>query len=213
MTRMQAGLFGVVLSFFAGSHAVASDGWGLAVGTGLGVHHSESPNNIGDSMMVADLNVRARFLWILGLDLRFNLEQDQQAVVLDDTAQYAARYRTTLMLYAIPTPVLSVWIGGGLGAVEGKDLLDPKAAGASYHVGLGLEVPVSERLAFDVSYLLLIPGAESLERDLDRRVDLELAAYRASGSTRLPSVPTSVPTSDYVSLSNFELLVRAMMTF
>lgn len=214
MGRLGLSLVGVLasLSVWAGSRAHASDVFGFAVGTGLGVHQSASPNNAGDDMMLADLNVRLRFLWILGFDLRFNL-QNEEAVVLDDAAQYAARYRSTLMLHVIPTSVASLWVGGGLGATEGKDLFNPRGDGSSYHAGLGLEIPVAGKLVLDASFMLLIPGEKSLERDLDRRVDLELAAYRASGSNRLPNVPSSLPTSDYVSLSNYELMLRAMMSF
>lgn len=218
---VRAGVFAVV-GFVAGlgtqaslappASAAAGDGWGLGIGTGLGVHSSSSPNNAGDSGVIADLNVRARFLWILGLDLRFNL-QDDAAFTIDDAAQYAARYRTSLLLYVVPTPVASVYIGGGIGAVEGSDLLDPRAEGASYQAGLGIEVPVTPRLALDASFMMILPGEKSVERDLDRRVDLELAAYRASPTGNAPSVPTSVPTGDYVSAKNFELMLRAMMVF
>lgn len=212
--RWGFGVLGVVMSLSVamGSRSHASDVFGFAVGTGFGVHQSASPNNTGDDMMLADLNVRLRFLWILGFDMRFNL-QNEESTVLDDAAQYAARYRSTLMLHVIPTSVASLWIGGGLGATEGKDLFNPRAAGSSYHAGLGLEVPVAGRFVLDASFMLLIPGEKSLGRDLDRRVDLELAAYRASGNNRLPNVPSSLPTSDYVSLSNYELMLRAMMSF
>lgn len=212
--RWGFGVLGAVMSLSVamGSRSHASDVFGFAVGTGLGVHQSASPNNAGDDMMLADLNVRLRFLWILGFDMRFNL-QNEEAVVLDDAAQYAARYRSTLMLHVIPTSVASLWVGGGLGATEGKDLFNPRAAGSSYHAGLGLEIPVAGRFVLDASFMLLIPGEKSLERDLDRRVDLELAAYRASGNNRLPNVPSSLPTSDYVSLNNYELMLRAMMAF
>jgi opacity protein-like surface antigen len=192
--------------------AAAGDGWGLGIGTGLGVHSSGSPNNPGDSGVIADLNVRARFLWILGLDLRFNL-QDDDAFTLDDSAQYAARYRTSLLLYVVPTPILSVYVGGGIGAIEGSDLLDPRAEGSSYQAGLGIEVPVTARLALDASFMMIMPGEKSVERDIDRRVDLELAAYRAAPTGNVPTVPTSVPTGDYVSPKNFELMLRAMMVF
>lgn len=211
-TRLWVPLVPVFLALSASSTAHAWDGWGLGVGTGFGVHQSSSPNNAGDSMFVADINVRARFLWVLGLDLRFNM-QDESTVALDDMAQYTARYRTSAMLYVVPTPVASVYVAGGIGALQGKDLLDPHADGASYHAGLGVEVPLSGRFAFDASFLLLIPGEKSLERDLDRRVDLEIAAFKASGQKIPPEVPTSVPTSDYVSASNFELMLRAMMVF
>ncbi len=218
---VRAGLFGVVAlmvglganaAFAPRTLAAAGDGWGLGIGTGLGVHSSASPNNPGDSGIIADLNVRARFLWILGVDLRFNL-QDDDAFALDDSAQYAARYRTSLLLYIVPTPVASVYVGAGIGAVEGSDLLDPRAEGSSYQAGLGIEVPVTARLALDASFMMIMPGEKSVERDIERRVDLELAAYRASPSGNVPTIPTSVPTGDYVSPGNFELMMRAMMVF
>jgi len=216
---VRSGVFAVVaLVVGLGANAafaprtLAGDGWGLGIGTGLGVHSSASPSNPGDSGIIADLNVRARFLWILGLDLRFNL-QDDDAFTLDDSAQYAARYRTSLLLYVVPTPVASIYVGAGIGAVEGSDLLDPRAEGSSYQAGLGVEVPVSGRLTLDASFMMIMPGEKSVERDIERRVDLELAAYRASPTGNVPTIPTSVPTGDYVSPRNFELMLRAMMVF
>lgn len=200
------------------ARASSSDGWGIGIGTGFGFHSSSSPDNPGDSGPIADLNVRARFLWILGLDLRFifhvgHIGQDSEPVTLDEAAQYAARYRTSLLLYVLPTPAASLYIGGGFGATDGADLLSPTAPGTSYQVGLGLEVPLSSRLALDASFMMLIPGQRSIERDIERRVELELAAYRAAPSTKPPEPPDDLPASDYITPSNFELMVRAMLVF
>ncbi|MFT7583364.1 MAG: hypothetical protein ACI9MR_005051 [Myxococcota bacterium] len=194
------------------SLAETGDGWSFGVGTGLGVHASESPDNAGDSGVVGDINLRGRFLWVLGLDMRFNL-QDEDAYKSDDTPQYAAKYRTTALIYVVPTDIVSVYLGGGIGATDFGDLLSTGAEGSSYHAGFGAEFYVSERFAIDASFMLLIPGWRSVERDVNRRAELEIAAFQANPSSTLPDVPDDLPIGDYVSGDNFELMVRAMMVF
>ncbi|MCA9518943.1 MAG: outer membrane beta-barrel protein [Myxococcales bacterium] len=208
---LSLGLLGA-LALGGAARAGTGDGFGFGVGTGLGVHSSSSPDNAGDSGVIGDINLRARFLWMLGLDLRFNL-QDEAAVTVDDGPQYAARYRTTALVYVVPTDVVSVYLGGGIGAVKGSELLSTGAAGSSYHAGIGAEWYVSDLVALDASFMMIIPGWRSVERDVERRADLEIARYKANPSGGTPTVPSDLPIGDYVSLNNFELMVRGMIVF
>ncbi|MGM0576271.1 MAG: hypothetical protein ACQEXJ_11125 [Myxococcota bacterium] len=207
---------GIALAWAAPSRADNNGPITLGLGTGLGVHRTAQPNAAPDSQIVSNMNLRLKMLWFLGVDLTWSYMPAQQP---DDELQFGAELRATGLVYPIPTDVVGVYLGAGIGAGNFGDLVSVTAPSNSYHVGGGLEVHVTDHITLDGSFFMIIPGYASIERDVTRRAlsTYENARDEIRTQQDLERVHDlagdAVEVRDYISPKNFEVLLRGMFYF
>lgn len=184
----------------------------VGVGTSIGVSSRQAPGAEGTDA-VAELGFRVRGLYALGAELSLNLGGGSSAA--DQEPAFRSLLRFSGLLYLLPLEELSIYAMGGMGAGEAADFLDPNGLTTSYHVGLGLEVPIWEGLSLGGEYLLVLPGPASVRQSIDRRVSAlkatviqgaePQAAYQAEFGGESPT--------DYVGPQNFEARLSVRWAF
>ena len=188
----------------------------VSVGTSLGVSTYDTPAS-AETSAVAELSVRLRGLYALGMDLSVNLAGGTQAS--DQIPAYRHLLRLSGLLYVVPLSEVSVYLLGGMGAGDAGDLMDPDGATTSYHAGIGLEVPVYDHIVVGAEYLMVVPGVRSVEASLERRFSVLRQQITGMG---LPPESASAlyeaefggeTAGDYVGPRNFELRLSARYVF
>lgn len=205
---------GLLASALAAPPARAMDPrlFSVGVGTSIGVSSRDAPGVAGVDA-VAELGVRVRGLYALGAELSLNLGGGTSAA--DQEPAFRSLLRFSGLLYVLPLEEVSVYAMGGMGAGEASDLLDPDGVTTSYHVGLGLEVPVWEGLSLGGEYLVVLPGPASVRQSFDRRVSALQGTIDAGADPQTvweAEFGGEAP-EDYVGMQNFEVRLSARWAF
>ncbi|MCB9728325.1 MAG: outer membrane beta-barrel protein [Deltaproteobacteria bacterium] len=197
--------------------SATSNSWAtLGIGTGLGVLRSAQPEAAAGTSVVSNINMRLKLLRFIGLDLTYAYVSQDDA---HEELQFGARLRATALVYLIPAKRIGLYVGAGVGARSFKDLASLTAASNSYHVGSGLEVHVSPHVTIDGSFFMVVPGYASIERDVTRRALSEFEAVEndPAQAQDLQSARAAaggdINVSNYISPSNFEIILRGMFYF
>ena len=204
---------GGATSALAGSGSLLT----LGVGGGVGVLHEKQPGATTESTFVNQANVRLKLLYFLGVDYGVDLSQDASLKRPSDELQLAAKMRLTALIYAIPTKMVSLYLGFGTGGGDLADLVSLTNERNSYHAGLGLEVHLSDHVTFDISYYMIIPGVRSVERHVEELALASAQAQSQAGGGAPGSTGVGVSTGDeatvgdFITPQNFELMVRVFL--
>jgi hypothetical protein len=180
------------------------------------VLRSAQPNAGAQTSFVSNVNLRLKLVRFLGADITYAYVSQDDA---REELQFGARLRATALIYLIPAKRIGLYVGAGIGARSFKDLASLTASSNSYHVGSGLEVHVSKHVTIDASFFMVVPGYASIERDVERRAlsefeEIQNDPSRAQDLDALrASAADGISVSNYISPSNFELILRGMFYF
>jgi hypothetical protein len=187
--------------------ASALDFGGVGLGTQLLVVDGEEGAAAG-----LGLNVRTRFLWVLGLEMTLANVQSSEAV------WGATPYRAALLVHAVQHPAFHLYLSPGLAGERFGDAFNPVGDTTWYRVGGGLEFRLVEGLRLGAELHWTIPSQTVLERYVDENQDRLLADYLESygASARPPRSIADVSTSqllDVLPLDRFEFAVNLRYYF
>jgi len=180
----------------------------LGVGSGLGVHKASGPGEPANTAFINQANLRLKFLWILGLDYALDLGKDDGLVATaEGDLHYRAKMRLTALVYPYSGNDLAFYIGAGIGGSKVAELVKTDAAANSYHGGLGFEFHLGPHISVDTSFMLIAPGARSVEGAATARVEAALATGDAGAMDQLRAPGLD----DFISLKNHEFMVRVFL--
>ena len=183
----------------------------VALGAGIGVHHSAQPGQAGEAQLLSSVNARFKGLWFLGLDFTYDFLAPERH---HGAAEFGANMRMSLLTFVVPTEWVGVYLQAGLGARSFADLVSVTSPGNSYHAGLGAEVHVTDHISIDASFNMLVPGIGSIQQSVTTQA---LSATEAEGPesdhTDDLAGPEAPSIHQYLSPANFELVVRGMYYF
>jgi hypothetical protein len=150
--------------------------FGVGLGTDVGYQQNSGYRTDSRSGLVSELELQLDMFYVFGLELSYNVgdvpdPSEHSGLVFD------ARYRLSGLLYVIPTDSASMYLKGGVGAYNIGDVAATDSIGNSYHAGAGVEIYLTEELAIAAEFLLLAPGAQSVERVLNDRKEAVEARF------------------------------------
>lgn len=196
------------LTFTSVAHADGSSGTTLGVGAGVGYNHAGGPDEDAKTQMVNQANVRLKLLSFLAVDYAIDLGRDESLVTPpDDQLHYTAKMRLTGLIYPYSGDKLAFYFGGGIGGGRFSELFKTDAAANSYHFGGGFEFHLGAHLSVDLSFMLVAPGARSVENVAVARVEAALA----EGDPKAMSKLEAPGLDDFLSVKNHELMLRVML--
>ncbi len=215
MSRLVLGLALIAVVSTAGPARADNDSIAtVALGAGLGVHRTAQPGLQAEAQLLSSLNIRLKGLWFLAVD--FTWDFVGPATADEHALEFGAAMRASALVFLVPTEWVGFYVTGGLGARSFEDLVRVDSRGNSYHAGAGLEVHITDHVTIDGSFLMLLPGTASIQHDMAQRA---LSAAPTDGEETAPTGAGSQSTlgqpglTDYVSPSNFEIMVRGMYYF
>jgi hypothetical protein len=147
----------------AGSNSLFTLGFGAELGWG---RHSPLDGERQNSF-VGEITARLRIFRILGAQFAYNLASAEETGVLS----FTHKFRITFALYLLPTEHVSIYVLGGYGARDIRDLGTLTGATNTYHAGVGTELYIGRRFAITLEYLWLIPGYASMEQAISDAAD------------------------------------------
>lgn len=139
----------------------------IGIGAEVGWGRTQPLDEEYTSAFIGELTARLRIFRILGGQFSYNLANPAQTGELS----FSSKFRLTFLLYLLPTEHLSIYVLGGLGARDIRDLGTVTGQTNSYHAGVGVEVYIGRRFAITFEYMWLIPGYSSMERVIQDRAD------------------------------------------
>jgi len=173
------------------------------VGTSVGVSHVEPYLGEAASAFSTDLTLRARALYIIGLELGVSPTDSKPANGL----VFQNILRLSGLLFVVPTRWVSVYAKGGIEGDSIAALFSVEDPSNAYHVGCGVDVAIGSNFVVNLEWLVLIPGIESIRRLAEEVVARETARYQtaALAGTYPDGLPEIPDAGDFVSASNFRL--------
>jgi hypothetical protein len=136
--------------------------------------------------IAAELTATVRIARFLGFSFSYN-----PFSVDGGDLGFGSNFRMTGILYLVPTRWVSIYVLGGLGARDIRDLGTVTGETNTYHAGGGIEVYLGDHFALHAEYLWLIPGYErimdSVRADGGGTTDIDLGEDMAPISAPLPS--------------------------
>ncbi len=149
----------------------------LGVGAGLGIHKAGGPDAPADTAFVNQANVRLKFLWVLGFDYAYDLGRDSALVEpTPGEPHFQAKMRATALVYPYAGESVALYLGAGIGGASMGDLFTLRSPTNSYHFGTGFEFHLADHVSVDLSFMLVAPGARSVEDSAVARIEAALAA-------------------------------------
>jgi len=180
----------------------------LGVGGGVGIHKAGGPDERSETAFVNQANVRLKLLWILGVDYAYDLGRDPGLVNPEPgELHYQAKMRATALLYPYSGERVAFYLGAGLGAANLQELFKPDSPSSSYHAGIGFEFHLAAHISIDTSFMLVAPGARSIQNAAVAKVEAALASGGPEAVARLERPGLD----DFVSLKNHEFMVRLFL--
>lgn len=183
--------------------ADATDLFTAAVGTQLGVSHGTQLDSSSDDRFVSELLVHVRLVRVLGLQFNFNAAAESAD---GDSLVFHSRLRLAAQIFVVPLDEVGIYLTGGLGADNFKDLASLTAESNSYQAGLGAEVYIDEHFTIAAEYLMVIPGLRSIQQTVLSHA-LKEGALTEEGAGETIGTPTSYEASDFISPGNFQATV------
>jgi hypothetical protein len=151
------------------ARASALDFGGVGLGTQLLVVDGEDGAEAG-----LGLNLRTRFLWVMGFELSLANVESSEAV------WGATPYRTSLLIHAVQSEYFHLYLSPGLAGERFGDAFNPVGDTTWYRVGGGVEVRLVQGLRLGADLHWTIPSQSVLERYIDENRDRLLADYIAA---------------------------------
>ncbi|MBR58975.1 MAG: hypothetical protein CMH54_13275 [Myxococcales bacterium] len=188
------------------AHAKALDWFGMGIGTGGGYQQASGIGTDASSGVISELNVRVDLLQVLGVDFAYNMG-DLTNPGSHDGLVYDARYRLSALLHVVPTGVGSLYLKAGIGGHQMDEIVQVQSMGNSYHAGGGLELYIAGGVALSFEYLMLLPGAASVERVLyaSEQSSNDPFSQTFGALSAAEGLESGLPQlSDFVSASNFQ---------
>ncbi len=141
----------------------------LTLGIGAELGYGQYNPNSNDPMggFIAELTARVRLFRILGVQFSYNLTG---AIDTGDLS-FSSKYRLTGILYLLPNRRVSVYVMGGVGARDIREIISVTGATNSYHLGAGIEVYFGRRFAISLEYCWIVPGYASMEQSVQAEID------------------------------------------
>jgi hypothetical protein len=157
---------------------------------------------VGTQMLIVDgddgsesgfgIDVRTRFLWLLGVDFTASDIDSSEAL------WGVNPYRVNLMLHAISAENFDLYFSPGMSGGSLSDALNPTGATTWYRLGGGAEVRFLDGLAIGFEAHWTVPGEQQMEEYVNDYGEQLLAEYVAAmGETfAIPSGYEDLSTSD-----------------
>jgi opacity protein-like surface antigen len=179
--------------------------FGLGIGADTGYSQSAGLNTDANTNFVSEVSVRLDLLYLLGIDFSYNYGE-LSAYTPGQGLVFDAKYRVSGIFYLVPTSLASIYLKAGIGGQQVSELTSVQADGNSYHAGGGLEIYVTDNVAVSFEYLMLLPGAASIQNSLDSTTQEFTDGLGQVGGALdgTPGNPPSVSLSDFVSPNNFQ---------
>ncbi len=183
-------------------------------GAGFGFSSHTQANGVTTTGFSNELSLRFKALYILGAELAYSPTDGFTGAESDMVFQNELRFSG--LLYFVPTPYVSAYAKVG---IEGDSLkavftvLDPSN---SYHGGGGLDVEITDNIVVQVEFLVLVPGAHSIEQEVSTYIEEETA--RTQAALKTGDVPGDVgagapEVSDFINGSNYRFTIGARYFF
>ncbi len=172
----------------------ASDFGEVGVGTQVVVVKGDTGNATG-----LGLDVRARFLWFLGVDYSATNLADNRDV------WGTTPYRFSLLIHLVNSEYFGLHLSPGLAGANVGDSFNPVGDSTWYRLGGGLEGRYSNfALGFEAHWTM--PGETQIERHIEDNGEALLAEYiEGLGSTaEIPSDLSSISTGDALDILNLD---------
>ena len=188
----------------------------LGVGAGVGWRHAAGPDEEAKMKFVNQASARLKMLWILGVDMSFDLTKDDDLTkVKDGELRYAAKMRLTALLYPMITSSFALYLGTGIGAADKSELFSVTSPGNSYHLGGGFEIHFDDHLTLDCSFYMIVPGYQSVKGHV-QKLALSIAEEEAAAIANGQEPPQSVndlplpdyTVGDFITPTNYEVMLR-----
>ena len=178
---------------------------GLGVGADTGYAQSTGLNTAAKTNFVSEVSVRLDLLYLLGVDFSYNYGE-MSPYTPGEGLVFDAKYRVSGIFYLVPSSLASLYLKAGIGGQDISELTSVQSDGNSYHAGGGLEVYFTDNLAISFEYLMLLPGAASIQNSLNAQTEnfnngLGQVASALNGSE---GNPANISLGDFVSPNNFQ---------
>lgn len=184
----------------AGTNSLITLGGGVELGLG----RFTQPDEEAGYAFIAEISVRLRLLRFLGVAFSYNAANGDGSGQLS----FESAFRLTALLYLLPTRWVSIYVAGGLGSMDIRDVVDVMGASTSYHLGVGLEVYIRNHFAIFADYLWIVPGYASMEATIQGR--LEDTAAQALSVGEAPTAEEVLPALsfwDFLDAGNLQVTI------
>ena len=178
---------------------------GLGVGADTGYAQSQGLSTDAKTNFVSEVSVRLDLLYLFGIDFSYNYGE-MAPYTPGEGLVFDAKYRVSGVFYLVPSSLASVYVKAGIGGQDINELTTVQADGNSYHAGGGLEVYVTDSLAISFEYLMLLPGAASIQTSLNSQTQdfTNGVGQVASALDGSDGNPANISLGDFVSPNNFQ---------
>ncbi len=201
----------MAMTLVTGTQVARADGDStvtLGVGAGIGIHKAGGPDEKAETAFLNQANVRFKFLSVFGVDYSVDLGKNADLVKPDpDALHYQAKMRLTALVYPYNGEHVAFYFGGGIGGGKLSELFKVDAAANSYHAGAGFEFHLADHLSVDIGFMLVAPGARSVENVAVARVEAALNSGDSDAIKKLEAPGLD----DFVSLKNHEIMLRILL--
>jgi len=198
LSLLLVGLAGT--SAWADNDSIVTAGAGI----GVGIHKAGPPNGDAQTAFVNQVNLRLKGLYILGIDLAYDLSHNDKLTTPSDDLQFQAKMRLTALVYPYAGEHMAFYLGCGVGGTSASETFAMKGDGLSYHAGVGFEFHLADHMSIDMSLMFVAPGMRSIRRN----AVAEVAAAYADGGTAAVERYDEPGLDDFISLKNHEFLIR-----
>ena len=186
----------------ADSQSLITLGFGVELGASRNL---PLENDEHETRFVGELSARLRLFRYLGCAFAYNLANAENPGELS----FRSKFRLTAFIYFLSTRRVGVYLMGGMGSRDVRDVVAPTGATTSYHAGLGLEIYVGRRFAFHAEYMWLVPGYASMRDAMNRRIDDAIAevedAEQPSAVLAMQQAEPELTFTDFLDAGNFQL--------
>ncbi len=202
------GLLAFSVFFLGLGRSAAAEGWdnqlfSAGIGSSLGGSHVAGPLGTSVSGFSSELSIRVHALYVLGLDFAYAPADNGMT---SEGLTFGNALRLSALLYVVPTQWASLYAKVGVEASGFGGLFDWSASGNAFHLGGGVEVPITENWYVGGEFLMLIPGVDSVtghaSKSLESQMNLMRGGLSAAGATPSQAAPGI---SDYVDGNNYRL--------
>jgi opacity protein-like surface antigen len=136
----------------------------LGIGTHTAVSRASgaSPEMGAATAVGQGLSARLRLLYVLGLELSYDLNGLRNR---SDLNVPAPTYQWSGLFYLVPHSRFSLFLLGGFGATSAGDLFSAQGATTSYHGGAGIEIGITKNWIVSADFRVNLPAySQAMER-------------------------------------------------
>lgn len=204
-------LSAATLTFSSTAFAGANDLLTLGLGASYSLTRTQDLSETQSSDALSpSLSVRLKLLRIFGAEFSFapNAAQNAETELIMD-----ATYRASALLFVLPTEYVGVYGKAGMGTHNLSQMANPMGESNSFHAGGGLDVHLGENFSLGGEFLILIPGAHSIDTALSKHGLRSSNANVGQGMGTTPISPVEVQMSDLITTDNFQASVSMRYYF